>query len=99
MAPADAVREGAEIRLRPVLMAALVASVGFITMATSTSPGAEVQRPLASVVIGGLVTSTLLTPIVLPLLYGSKSRPVSSRSNGATTPSEAQPRTRSVRCA
>jgi cobalt-zinc-cadmium resistance protein CzcA len=64
-----AVREGAEIRLRPVLMTALVASFGFIPMAISTSPGSEVQRPLATVVIGGLVTSTVLTLIVLPLLY------------------------------
>jgi cobalt-zinc-cadmium resistance protein CzcA len=65
----DAVREGSEVRLRPVLMTALVASFGFIPMATSTSPGAEVQRPLATVVIGGLVTSTVLTLIVLPALY------------------------------
>jgi len=65
----DAVREGSEIRLRPVLMTALVASVGFIPMAISTSPGSEVQRPLATVVIGGLVTSTLLTLIVLPVVY------------------------------
>jgi cobalt-zinc-cadmium resistance protein CzcA len=64
-----AVREGAEVRLRPVLMTALVASVGFIPMALSTSPGSEVQRPLATVVIGGLVTSTALTLIVLPVLY------------------------------
>jgi len=67
---ADAVREGAEIRLRPVLMTALVASLGFIPMAIATSAGAEVQRPLATVVIGGLVTSTLLTLLVLPMLYG-----------------------------
>ena len=66
----DAVREGAAIRLRPVLMTALVASVGFIPMAISTGAGAEVQRPLATVVIGGLVTSTLLTLLVLPTLYG-----------------------------
>jgi cobalt-zinc-cadmium resistance protein CzcA len=65
----NAVREGSEVRLRPVLMTALVASFGFIPMATSTSPGAEVQRPLATVVIGGLVTSTVLTLIVLPALY------------------------------
>jgi cobalt-zinc-cadmium resistance protein CzcA len=65
----EAVREGSEIRLRPVLMTALVASFGFIPMATSTSPGSEVQRPLATVVIGGLVTSTALTLVVLPLLY------------------------------
>jgi len=65
----DAVRDGATIRLRPVLMTALVASVGFIPMAISTGAGAEVQRPLATVVIGGLVTSTLLTLLVLPTLY------------------------------
>jgi heavy metal efflux system protein len=67
---ADAVRDGAEIRLRPVLMTALVASLGFIPMAIATSAGAEVQRPLATVVIGGLVTSTLLTLLILPMLYG-----------------------------
>ena len=65
----EAVREGAETRLRPVLMTALVASFGFIPMALSTSPGSEVQRPLATVVIGGLVSSTLLTLIVLPVIY------------------------------
>ncbi len=67
--PTEAAREGAEIRLRPVLMTALVASFGFIPMALSTSAGAEVQRPLATVVIGGLVTSTLLTLLVLPAIY------------------------------
>jgi heavy metal efflux system protein len=65
----DAVREGAVVRLRPVLMTALVASVGFIPMAVSHSAGAEVQRPLATVVIGGLVSSTLLTLLVLPTVY------------------------------
>ena len=65
----DAVRTGATVRLRPVLMTALVASVGFIPMAISTSSGAEVQRPLATVVIGGLVSATLLTLILLPLIY------------------------------
>jgi len=65
----DAVVEGAEIRLRPVLMTALVASLGFIPMALATSAGAEVQRPLATVVIGGLITSTLLTLLILPTLY------------------------------
>ncbi|HUQ82756.1 MAG TPA: CusA/CzcA family heavy metal efflux RND transporter [Gemmatimonadaceae bacterium] len=65
----DAVREGAEVRLRPVLMTALVASVGFIPMALSTSAGAEVQRPLATVVIGGLVSSTILTLLVMPTVY------------------------------
>ena len=66
---ADAVREGADTRLRPVLMTALVAGVGFLPMALSHSQGAEVQRPLATVVIGGLITSTLLTLIVLPVVY------------------------------
>jgi cobalt-zinc-cadmium resistance protein CzcA len=65
----QAVRNGSEVRLRPVLMTALVASVGFIPMAISTTPGSEVQRPLATVVIGGLVTSTMLTLLVLPVLY------------------------------
>ena len=64
------IRHGASDRLRPVLMTALVASFGFIPMAVSTSPGSEVQRPLATVVIGGLLTSTLLTLFVLPALYG-----------------------------
>jgi cobalt-zinc-cadmium resistance protein CzcA len=64
-----AVRESAMTRLRPVFMTALVAAFGFIPMALSTSVGAEVQRPLASVVIGGILTSTVLTLIVLPALY------------------------------
>lgn len=67
---AESVKEGAETRLRPVLMTALVASLGFIPMAVATSAGAEVQRPLATVVIGGLITSTLLTLLILPTLYG-----------------------------
>ena len=65
----DAIIAGAGIRLRPVLMTALVASLGFIPMAISQSLGAEVQRPLATVIIGGLITSTLLTLVVLPTLY------------------------------
>ena len=65
----DAVVQGAETRLRPVLMTALVASLGFIPMALSTSAGAEVQRPLATVVIGGIITSTILTLFVLPTFY------------------------------
>jgi cobalt-zinc-cadmium resistance protein CzcA len=65
----DAVTEGALTRLRPVLMTALVASLGFIPMAIATGTGAEVQRPLATVVIGGLISSTLLTLLVLPVLY------------------------------
>ena len=65
----DAVVEGAATRLRPVLMTALAASFGFVPMATSTSPGAELQRPLATVVIGGLLSATLLTLFVLPTVY------------------------------
>ena len=65
----DAVEQGAADRLRPVIMTAMVASLGFVPMALSTSPGSEVQRPLASVVIGGLLTSTALTLFVLPMLY------------------------------
>jgi len=69
LALADAVREGALTRLRPVLMTALVASLGFIPMALATGAGAEVQRPLATVVIGGVISSTILTLLVLPALY------------------------------
>jgi cobalt-zinc-cadmium resistance protein CzcA len=65
----DAVREGTLTRLRPVLMTALVASLGFLPMAIATGTGAEVQRPLATVVIGGILSSTVLTLLVLPLLY------------------------------
>ncbi|HCD52460.1 MAG TPA: CusA/CzcA family heavy metal efflux RND transporter, partial [Balneolaceae bacterium] len=65
----EAVIQGSADRLRPVLMTALVASLGFIPMAFNVGPGSEVQRPLASVVIGGLVTSTLLTLLVLPTIY------------------------------
>ena len=65
----EAVREGALTRLRPVLMTALVASLGFVPMALNVGTGAEIQRPLATVVIGGIVSSTLLTLLVLPALY------------------------------
>jgi cobalt-zinc-cadmium resistance protein CzcA len=65
----DAIIRGAVTRLRPVLMTALVASLGFVPMALATGTGAEVQRPLATVVIGGLVSSTALTLFVLPALY------------------------------
>jgi heavy metal efflux system protein len=61
--------EGALTRLRPVLMTAAVAAFGFVLMALSTSAGAEVQRPLATVVIGGIISSTFLTLVVLPALY------------------------------
>jgi cobalt-zinc-cadmium resistance protein CzcA len=64
-----AIREGAMLRLRPILMVALVAALGFLPMALNTSTGAEVQRPLATVVIGGILSSTLLTLLVLPGLY------------------------------
>jgi len=64
-----AILQGAMTRLRPVLMTALVASLGFVPMALATGTGAEVQKPLATVVIGGLVSSTLLTLMVLPALY------------------------------
>jgi len=65
----DAINEGALTRLRPVLMTALVAALGFIPMALNTGIGSEVQRPLATVVIGGIISSTLLTLVVLPALY------------------------------
>jgi len=65
----EAIQEGALTRLRPILMTALVASLGFIPMAIATGTGAEVQRPLATVVIGGILSATLLTLLVLPLLY------------------------------
>ena len=75
----DAIQEAAKLRLRPVLVTALVASFGFLPMALSTAPGSEVQRPLATVVIGGIVTATLLTLLVLPVVYayfgGQKPRP------------------------
>ena len=68
--PLDAaIVEGALTRLRPVLMTALVASLGFVPMALATGTGAEVQRPLATVVIGGILSSTVLTLLVLPVLY------------------------------
>ena len=65
----DIIMKGTQIRLRPVLMTAAVASLGFLPMALATSAGAEVQKPLATVVIGGLISSTLLTLIVLPCLF------------------------------
>ena len=78
----EAIVRGATSRLRPVLMTALVASLGFVPMAFNLGAGAEVQRPLATVVIGGIVSSTLLTLVVLPALYrlvhGLKSRNAST---------------------
>ncbi|MBX3233554.1 MAG: efflux RND transporter permease subunit [Labilithrix sp.] len=85
-----AIQHAAELRLRPVLMTALVASLGFLPMALSTAPGSEVQRPLATVVIGGLITATLLTLFVLPVLYayfGKSTRGTSTDVKlGATAP-------------
>jgi cobalt-zinc-cadmium resistance protein CzcA len=70
VAPEAAVMEAAMERLRPVLMTALVASLGFVPMALATGTGAEVQKPLATVVIGGLATSTILTLFILPAITG-----------------------------
>lgn len=89
--PKDAAREAAEKRLRPVLTTALVASIGFIPMAVATSAGAEVQRPLATVVIGGLITATPLTLLVLPSLYpvvATLKLPFTSRKAAAGVPED-----------
>ena len=74
----DAIIEGSLTRLRPVLMTALVASLGFVPMALATGTGAEVQRPLATVVIGGILSSTALTLLVLPGLYRMFNRKTSA---------------------
>ena len=74
MAALAAIRHGAMERVRPVLMTALVASLGFVPMALATGTGAEVQRPLATVVIGGLITSTVLTLLVLPAIAAMVAR-------------------------
>jgi cobalt-zinc-cadmium resistance protein CzcA len=78
----EAIRDGAMLRLRPILMVALVAALGFLPMALNTGTGAEVQRPLATVVIGGIISSTLLTLLVLPGLYRMAYRP--ERATSAT---------------
>jgi cobalt-zinc-cadmium resistance protein CzcA len=85
-----AVREGALTRLRPVLMTALVASLGFVPMAIATGSGAEVQRPLATVVIGGILSSTFLTLVLLPVLYEwtERKRPAPAGSRTDTNPRE-----------
>jgi len=70
MALSQAITEGAMTRFRPVMMTATVAALGLAPFLIATGPGAEVQRPLAIVVIGGLITSTLLTLVVVPVLYG-----------------------------
>ena len=83
----EAINTGALTRLRPVLMTALVASLGFIPMALATGTGAEVQRPLATVVIGGILSSTLLTLLVLPLLYRLAHRADELNKNVVSDPS------------
>jgi cobalt-zinc-cadmium resistance protein CzcA len=86
----NAIREGALTRLRPVLMTALVASLGFIPMALNVGAGAEVQRPLATVVIGGIISSTILTLLVLPALYRMLHRETEARQESwETTPAPA----------
>ena len=84
----DAVQEGSLTRLRPVLMTALVASLGFVPMAIATGAGAEVQRPLATVVIGGIISSTILTLLVLPALYVLFRREVSANGEPKTPATE-----------
>jgi len=80
----DAVREGSLTRLRPVLMTAAVASLGFVPMALATGAGAEVQRPLATVVIGGILSSTFLTLVLLPVLYAWCERKSPSSTTAST---------------
>jgi cobalt-zinc-cadmium resistance protein CzcA len=82
----EAIREGALTRLRPVLMTALVASLGFVPMALNVGAGSEVQRPLATVVIGGIISSTILTLIVLPALYRLLHGRAESRVGDVMTP-------------
>ncbi|KAA9325065.1 CusA/CzcA family heavy metal efflux RND transporter [Hymenobacter busanensis] len=84
----ERILRGTEVRLRPVLMTATVASLGFLPMALAQSAGAEVQRPLATVVIGGLVTATLLTLLVLPALYALSER---NQPQAAPQPAAASP--------
>ena len=89
LSPIAAAREAALVRMRPVLTTALVAALGFVPMALSTTSGAEVQRPLATVVIGGLVTATFLTLFVLPTLYGwtrHRGAPAVGRGEGSAAP-------------
>ena len=87
----EAIIEGALVRLRPVLMTALVASLGFVPMALNVGVGAEVQRPLATVVIGGIISSTMLTLLVLPALYRVAHRddePVKAKASARPNPAE-----------
>ncbi|WP_426960376.1 efflux RND transporter permease subunit [Muricoccus radiodurans] len=87
----DAVYQGAMTRLRPVAMTALVASLGFVPMAIATGAGAEVQKPLATVVIGGLISATLLTLLVLPALYARFGGRQASAEASSPSPATAQP--------
>ena len=87
----DAIFRGSLTRLRPVLMTALVASLGFVPMAIATGPDAEVQRPLATVVIGGILSSTALTRLVLPAIYRMFHRPAKRREEEPATAPEPQP--------
>jgi len=88
----EAILEGAMVRLRPVAMTALVASLGFVPMALATGTGAEVQRPLATVVIGGLISATLLTLVVLPALYARFSGQPHRRNDEHEVAADALPR-------
>jgi len=85
----EAVMEGFLTRLRPVLMTAAVAALGFVPMALATSAGAEVQRPLATVVIGGILSSTFLTLVLLPVLYEWAERRTNRRPEAAIKASDA----------
>ena len=84
----EAVTKGTLTRLRPKLLTALVASLGFIPMALSTGPGAEVQQPLATVVIGGIFTSTALTLLLLPVLYDWLESHLASVSTPLSSPNQ-----------
>ncbi|SEH11559.1 cobalt-zinc-cadmium resistance protein CzcA [Sphingopyxis sp. YR583] len=91
MARSEAAKQGALMRLRPVVMTALVASLGFVPMALATGAGAEVQKPLATVVIGGLISATLLTLFVLPTLYALHGGERSKKERGIEDGAFAQP--------
>jgi cobalt-zinc-cadmium resistance protein CzcA len=92
LAPRDAIFQGAMTRLRPVAMTALVASLGFVPMALATGTGAEVQRPIATVVIGGLISATLLTLLVLPALYTLFRDENSGAAGASSVPAGREPR-------
>jgi len=89
-APLEAITEAAQTRLRPVLMTSMVAAFGFIPMALNTGVGAEVQRPLATVVVGGMITATIETLVLLPVLYATFGARLPERAH-ATEADEAKP--------